>query len=948
MALVINSNIQSLNAQRNLTLSQGDMNTSMERLTSGKRINSAADDAAGLAISTRMSSQIRGLDQAVRNANDGISLIQTAEGALEESTNILQRMRELAIQSANGIYSDGDRATLDAEVQQLVAELDRISETTSFNNQNILDGSLTDVKLQVGAEANQTISFSISATDTSSLGLGSTSSDLSGGRLGDLSDLQLTDSTADAVSFSDGDVLINGTSIGSFDGSSDSLDDLMTSINESGAGVTASAVNVIEADGTGTGVLGTDTLTIRVYGNDTVASDTDGTTYTDYAITGTEDLDDLVSAINTKTGGRVEASLNDSGNLVLSNTEGETIALGIDANKDLSTVLGLSAAAETNQGGFDASDDAGAFAESGAAGAADSAVFSGSLVLESDDNSAITVTTGANGVASDLTNLGFVEVNDGSVQGGALDAAAQGTALAAGDLTINGVSIASTEASEGLQGKVDNINAVSSETGVVATAKAEQSYGYDASVTAVEVTGNAAFSDPTDGAVRQLFIADAAAPTAGALGTNFSTNDFTFTVNDGAGADTITIDENTYADADALIADINSQLATASSTVTAFNDGGNISFQNSAATAITVAGYANGGGTETPGTANALLGFDIEDLAGSGGSFTSNTGSGFEINGTNIDLTAFQTDGTLSATEVADAVNTASATTGVTAYVDDSDILHFASDAAFTLADDAQGSGFVENLDGGVNLGAGNKTTEPTSGSLVINGFEVTGISLTDIDDAVATINGDQSNTGVVASVDDNGELQLSANQSITLQVGDTAGLAVGSTLGINFVDTDGGADGIIDTQTVNAGIQLRSVDGGTTSVEVTANGTAATGLQNMNTDLSSLVTGTALSSISIATAASAQDAIDSIDNALDTVNDIRSDLGSISNRLDFTINNLSSISENTSAAQSRIVDADYAAESAALSRSQVLQQAGTAMLAQANAQPQQVLSLLQ
>src|SRR5690554_3702936 len=163
MAMVINSNIMSLNAQNQLTKSQNDLNTSMERLASGKRINSAADDAAGLAIANRMTSQVRGLDQAVRNANDGISLIQTAEGALEESTNILQRMRELSIQSANGTYSEGNRSTLNAEVKQLTAELNRISETTSFNGQKILDGSLGKTSLQVGSEANETISFQIQA-----------------------------------------------------------------------------------------------------------------------------------------------------------------------------------------------------------------------------------------------------------------------------------------------------------------------------------------------------------------------------------------------------------------------------------------------------------------------------------------------------------------------------------------------------------------------------------------------------------------------------------------------------------------------------------------------------------------------------------------------------------------------------------------------------------------
>jgi len=130
----------SLNAERNLTLSKNELNTTMERLTSGKRIKSAADDAAGLSISNRRTSQVRGWNQAIRKANDGASLIQTAEGALDESTNILQRMRELSIQSANGTYDSGNRGTLNAEVKQLVSELDRIAETTSFNGLNILDG----------------------------------------------------------------------------------------------------------------------------------------------------------------------------------------------------------------------------------------------------------------------------------------------------------------------------------------------------------------------------------------------------------------------------------------------------------------------------------------------------------------------------------------------------------------------------------------------------------------------------------------------------------------------------------------------------------------------------------------------------------------------------------------------------------------------------------------
>lgn len=175
MALTINTNVASLNAQRNLGSSQADLNQSMQRLSSGLRINSAKDDAAGLAISDRMTAQIRGLNQAVRNSNDGISLAQTAEGALQESTNILQRIRELSVQSANDTNTETDRQSLQAEVSQLQQELDRIATTTEFNGKALLDGSQTSsdaFTFQVGANAgvDQTISFGIGSAQTADLG----------------------------------------------------------------------------------------------------------------------------------------------------------------------------------------------------------------------------------------------------------------------------------------------------------------------------------------------------------------------------------------------------------------------------------------------------------------------------------------------------------------------------------------------------------------------------------------------------------------------------------------------------------------------------------------------------------------------------------------------------------------------------------------------------------
>ncbi len=170
MAQVINTNVQSLNAQRNLNQSANSLNTSLQRLSSGLRINSAKDDAAGLAISERFSAQIRGLDQARRNANDGISLAQTAEGALQSSGDILQRIRELAVQSSNATNSASDRQALNAEVNQLTAELDRIAKTTEFNGSKLLDGSFGTATFQVGANAGQSISASTANFSTNQYG----------------------------------------------------------------------------------------------------------------------------------------------------------------------------------------------------------------------------------------------------------------------------------------------------------------------------------------------------------------------------------------------------------------------------------------------------------------------------------------------------------------------------------------------------------------------------------------------------------------------------------------------------------------------------------------------------------------------------------------------------------------------------------------------------------
>ncbi|RRU09810.1 flagellin [Stenotrophomonas sp. 278] len=213
MAQVINTNVMSLNAQRNLSTSGSSLATTIQRLSSGLRINSAKDDAAGLAISERFSTQIRGLDVAVRNANDGISLAQTAEGAMVEIGNNLQRIRELSVQSANATNSDSDRDALNAEVKQLVSEIDRVSRQTNFNGTKLLDGSFSGALFQVGADSGQTIGIN-SIVNASANALGGAKFDSNSFTIGAETDAN------------NADVKITGMAITGADGKSYTLGDI--------------------------------------------------------------------------------------------------------------------------------------------------------------------------------------------------------------------------------------------------------------------------------------------------------------------------------------------------------------------------------------------------------------------------------------------------------------------------------------------------------------------------------------------------------------------------------------------------------------------------------------------------------------------------------------------------------------------------------------------------
>lgn len=251
MAISVNTNVMSLNAQRNLSRSDGMLQTSLQRLSSGLRINSAKDDAAGLAIANRFTTQIRGLNQAVRNANDGISLAQTAESALDELNNNLQRIRELAVQSANATNSASDRAALDQEVQQRVAEINRIASQTAFNGQKVLDGSFGSAQFQVGANVGETITVNLT-TGVRSDQLGQIATDTATVNAGPLTDGSLTLSVGGSPA-----VLVGASVAGTQAGQdADSAFAKVNAVNAASvSGLTATATNAQTA---AFGTVGTD------------------------------------------------------------------------------------------------------------------------------------------------------------------------------------------------------------------------------------------------------------------------------------------------------------------------------------------------------------------------------------------------------------------------------------------------------------------------------------------------------------------------------------------------------------------------------------------------------------------------------------------------------------------------------------------------------------------
>ncbi len=392
MPQVINTNTMSLNSQRNLNTSQEALKVSLQRLSSGLRINSAKDDAAGLAISERFTSQIRGLNQAVRNANDGISLAQTAEGALSETGNILQRIRELSVQSANATNSASDRQALQAEVGQLVQELDRVATNTEFNGQKLLDGTFGTAAFQVGANANQTIQTTTNNFRTAQFG----NHRVEG----------MAASAGPTNRYATGEILTVAGSLGTrqiqieVGSSSKTVAEKVAALtNETGVGAYARTEMGVSFSASGSYTLD-------------IQSDNKQAQSISFTLAGTEGNDGLSAAVTAfndvscKTG--VTAGVSDDGRgIKLVNNTGNNIMLSDTVNPNSGNItVGGSAT--------------GGGAVLGADGSMDVAVISGQVVFDSDKSFGVTGTAGVSVMmAQEASHLNAVQDIDISTVDGA-------------------------------------------------------------------------------------------------------------------------------------------------------------------------------------------------------------------------------------------------------------------------------------------------------------------------------------------------------------------------------------------------------------------------------------------------------------------------------------------------------------------------------------------------
>ncbi len=853
MPQTINTNIASLTAQRNLDSSQSANQLALQRLSSGLRINSAKDDAAGLAISTRFDAQVRGLNVAIRNAGDGISLAQTAEGALGAVTDNLQRLRELSLQASNATNSDSDRAALNAEAQQIIEEIGRVSEQTNFNGTNLLNGGF-NASVQIGTNRGEKVDFAIRAVTADRLGGGSGSG---------------VSATGTSSGIASGDLVINGVAIEASKGS----DDTASVANQAASAIAKAAtinratdqtgvtakVNVntvagttqVAAAGTGTVVLNNVSIDVAVGGVDADA-----------------DRQSVVTAINSKsdqTGVVAVDTGSTAGGVILEAADGRNVT--IDFTGDL-TGAKTGLAAEASDGTAE--------------------TYEGSYTLISDD--IITIIDGGDGTGSgNLANSG----------------------LQRGSYESNLASVASTSrtgagvAASVVTGAVAGFDFSGSNATFDITISGATTGAQDASDT-ISLTTNLADADAAQAAIQAEIDAGAL---AGLVTVTSDGTNLTFARTTGEGG-TLTID--TFAGAGAASVDTFLGLADGSTSVSS-DDAGTT------------------GATVTAGADTNTTSLSAGDLVINGVSIVAAVAS----DDTASDTTANSSDAAASAIATAAAINKASGDTGVTAVVN----ANIVTGGTATTAADAGASGtiFVNGVETGTVTAAGDLATDRASAIDAINAISgQTGVLASDNGSSITLTAADGRNISIAVDNDDDAAV-FAAGLGLDPSV---AGIAEANIDGATFTYAS-------VAETTYGTVTLQSAG----AIKVSSSTNGATGVSDIGFSQGTFggaSDGQFLTEVDISTEEGALTALKAIDNALDSVNAERANLGAIQNRLDQTISTLAVNVENLSTANSRIVDADFAKETAELSRTQVLQQAGVAILAQANAAPQLVLSLLQ
>lgn len=1019
MPQIINTNIASLTAQRNLNSSQSANSTALERLSSGLRINSAKDDAAGLAISTRFESQTKGLNVAIRNAGDGISLAQTAEGALGAMTENLQRIRELAVQSANATNSDDDRVALQQEVSQLVEEITRTADETTFNGRNLLDGTFEGT-FQIGANAGQTVDVSISELTAEKLGASQTVG---------------VSAVGTDQALNNGDLIINGVSVPP----SKAEDDVLSFAEaDTSAIAKAAAVNAVY-DQTG----------VKAYANENIVS---GSEMTASAATGTITLNgvsidiqttsdgstsraSVVEAINAnaeQTGVTAVNSGSDANGVILTADDGRNVTLSFGGGATAANT-GL-AEADTYQAGYTlvADSDTSAIEISGGDGTGNGDLSNSGLTSGTYERGiaqlASTSTSSTSGVGfqanttmSDIGSEGIFGLSGGTFTtdmadamfgnaGGVYGTTAEVITVTVGDQSVDMTYSSTNMGADTLAAAINSAGGddleVSAETRVKLTISGGNA------TTGFATTGNInIFDTNTAGGATQLGTitinsGQSVEQLANTINASFTSVVATFNTTDGSV--TLTdVDGNTLAfnATTAFAGAVDAEVLQASGTANTSVDVGDgntfyafgyindvdtnsteldqiqISSNRAAGTATTELSTFLTRGTAAAGLANPINSLNV-DIQSS--TFGLENGD-LVINGVAIEAAdalsdtasaVLGSDGTViqsssrerSGIAVAAAINSVSGETGVTASVNPTEVV--GSDGDNYDANQTAAQSIYEAGD---------------AGKLYINGVDLGVVSLTDdgsggIDlersrqSAIDLINAKSGLTGVTA--EDNGEsITLTAadgrNISVAIDndnnnngVEDPASTGFGALIGLD-ADIDGIGEADIGTATSSnvVGERGSKTEGATyettfatvtldsaSQIEVSAGSRGKDELEGLGFKVGKFGGGTDgqfLKDVDISTFDGAQQAITSIDNALSTVASQRAELGALQNRFESTVSNLQITAENLTAANSRIRDADFAAETAELSRTQVLQQAGISILAQANQRPQQVLSLL-